>query len=183
MLKCKGLKQGWKWENSLTPCLFDLYVICSPAGKCFQRMLIKFFKENLIIVQIFRFLCRSRKSRSRTRYSIRSDFRKKQRDLRSWTAEPFWATVFYPPLSKHFPAAWSQPRNRAYFAFFPDFSHLFSDSDPLTFFPAAILAVYHIPIKIRETNNVLTQHSVNAHTKPLSEKQSLSESCGGSYQT
>ena len=83
MLKCKGLKQGWKWENSLTPCLFDLYVICSPAGKCFQRMLIKFFKENLIIVQIFRFLCRSRKSRSRTRYSIRSDFRKKQRDLRS----------------------------------------------------------------------------------------------------
>ena len=90
-----------------------------------------------------------------------------------------------------FPAAWSLPQNTASFAFFPDFSHLFSDSDhffrdpwvPLTFFPAATLVVYHIPIKIREKNNVLTQHSVNAHTKPLSGKQSLSESCGGSYQT
>ena len=59
------------------------YLMCSPAGKCFQRILIKFFKENLIIVQKFRFLCRSRKSRSRTRYSIRSDFREKQRDLRN----------------------------------------------------------------------------------------------------
>ena len=47
----------------------------------------------------------------------------------------------YLPLSKHFPAAWSLPQNTAYFAFFPDFSHLFSDSDhffrdpwvPLTF--------------------------------------------------
>ena len=94
----------------------------------------------------------------------------------------------YLPLSKHFPAAWSLPQNTAYFAFFPDFSHLFSDSDhffwdpwvPLTFSPAATLVVYHIPIKIRETNNAVTQHSVNAHTKPLSEKQNLSESCGGS---
>ena len=97
-------------------------------------------------------------------------------------------TIMYLPLSKHFPAAWSLPQNTAYFAFFPDFSHLFSDADhffwdpwvPLTFSPAATLVVYHIPIKIRETNNVVTQHSVNAHTKPLSEKQNLSESCGGS---
>ena len=37
----------------------------------------------MIIVQKFRFLCRSRKSRSRTSYSISSDFREKQRDLRS----------------------------------------------------------------------------------------------------
>ena len=72
--------------------------------------------------------------------------------------------------------------NTAYFAFFPDFSNLFSDSDysfwdpwvPLTFFPAVTLVVYHIPIKIREKNNLLTQHSVNAHTTPLSEKKSLS---------
>ena len=59
------------------------YFICSLAGKCFQRILIKFFKENSIIVQKFRYLCRSRKSRSRIRYSISSDFREKQRDLRS----------------------------------------------------------------------------------------------------
>ena len=89
------------------------------------------------------------------------------------------------------PDQWSLPQNIAYFAFFLDFSHLFSDSDhffrdlwvPLTFFPAATLIVYHILIKIREKINVLTQHSVNAHTKPLSEKQSLSEPCGGSHQT
>ena len=47
---------------------------------------------------------------------------------------------------------------------------------PLTFFPVATLAVYHFLIKINEKNIVLTQHSVNAHTKPLSEKQRLSES-------
>ena len=35
----------------------------------------------------------------------------------------------YLPLSKHFPAAWSLPQNTAYFFFFPDFLHLFSDSD------------------------------------------------------
>ena len=45
----------------------------------------------------------------------------------------------------------------------------------LTFFPAATLAVYHFLIKINEKNIVLTQHSVNTHTKPLSEKQRLSE--------
>ena len=62
----------------------------------------------------------------------------------------------YQPLSKHFPAAWSLPQNTAYFAFSPDLSHLFSDSDhrdpwvPLTFFPAATLVFYHIPIKIPE---------------------------------
>ena len=100
-------------------------------------------------------------------------------------------TVMYLPLSKHFLAARSLPQNVVYFAFFPDFSHLFSDWDhffrdpwvPLTFFPAAMLVVYHIPIKKCEKNNVFTQHSVNAHTKPLSETQRLSESCGGSYQT
>ena len=89
------------------------------------------------------------------------------------------------PLPDH--AQWSLPQNIAYFAFFPDFSHLFSDSDhffgdpwvPLTFSPTATLIVYHILIKIRKKINVLTQHSVNAHTKPLSEKQSLSELCGG----
>ena len=60
----------------------------------------------------------------------------------------------------------------------------FSDSwVPLTFFPAATLVVYHIRIKMREKINVLTQHSVKANTKPLSERQSLSESCGGSHQT
>ena len=61
-------------------------------------------------------------------------------------------------FSKHFPAAWSLPQNTAYFAFFPDFSHLFSDSDhffrdpwvPLTFFPAATLVVYHFRINLRE---------------------------------
>ena len=102
-----------------------------------------------------------------------------------WLEREF--TVMYLPLSKHFPAAWSLPQNTAYFAFFADFSHLLSDSDhffrdprvPLTFFPAATLVVYHIPIKKREKNNVLTQHSVNAHTKPLSEKQSLSSHARG----
>ena len=51
---------------------------------------------------------------------------------------------------------------------------------PLTFFPAATLAVYHFLIKINEKNIVLTQHSVNTHTKPLSVKQRLSKPpCGG----
>ena len=108
----------------------------------------------------------------------------------SWKWNKF-KTVIYLPLSKHFTAAWSPPQKTAYFAFFPDFSHLFIDSDHffrdpwvfLTFFPASTLVVYHIPIKIREKSNVLTQHSVNAHTKPSSEKQSLSESCKRSYQT
>ena len=65
-------------------------------------------------------------------------------------------TVMHLPLSRHFPAAWSLPQNTAYFAFSPDLSHLFSDSDhrdpwvPLTFFPAATLVFYHIPIKIPE---------------------------------
>ena len=83
----------------------------------------------------------------------------------------------YLPLSKHFPAAWSLPQNTAYFAFFLDFSHLFSESDhrdpwvPLTFVQAATLVACHIPIIIREKNNFFTQHSVNAYTKPLSEKQ------------
>ena len=105
----------------------------------------------------------------------------------SWKWNKF-KTAMYLPLSS-FPV--SLPQNTAYFAFFLDFSHLFSDSDhffrdlwvPLTFFPAATIIVYHILIKIREKINVLTQHSVNAHTKPLSEKQSLSEPCGGSHQT
>ena len=74
---------------------------------------------------------------------------------------------------------------------FLSFSHFFSDSDhffrdpwvPLTFFPAATLVVYYISIQIREKNNVLTQHKVNAHTKHLSEKQILPESCRGSFQT
>ena len=108
----------------------------------------------------------------------------------SWKWKKF-KTVMYLPLSKRFLAARSLPQNVVYFAFFPDFSHLFSDWDhffrdpwvPLTFFPAATLVVYHIPIKICEKNNVFTQHSVNAHTKPLSGKQSLSESCRGSSQT
>ena len=108
----------------------------------------------------------------------------------SWKWNKF-KTVIYLPLSKHFTAAWSPPQKTAYFAFFPDFSHLFIDSDHffrdpwvfLTFFPTSTLVVYHIPIKIREKSNVLTQHSVNAHTKPSSEKQSLSESCKRSYQT
>ena len=59
----------------------------------------------------------------------------------------------------------------SHFAFFLDFSHLFSDSDnffrdpwvPLTFFRAATFAVNHFPIKIREKNVVLTQHSAKAH--------------------
>ena len=46
----------------------------------------------------------------------------------SWKRNKF-KTVMYPPLSKHFPAAWSLPQNTAYFAFCPDFSHLFSDLD------------------------------------------------------
>ena len=68
----------------------------------------------------------------------------------------------YLPLSKHFLSAWSLPQNTVYFAFFPDFSHLFSDSDhffrdpwvPFTFFSAEMIVVYHIPIKIRVKNNV-----------------------------
>ena len=75
----------------------------------------------------------------------------------SWKWKKF-KTVMYLPLSKHFPATRSLPQNVVYFAFFPDFSHLFSDWDhffrdpwvPLTFFPAATLVVYHIPIKICE---------------------------------
>ena len=59
----------------------------------------------------------------------------------------------------------------SHFAFFLDFSHLFSDSDnffrdpwvPLTVFRAATFAVNHFPIKIREQNIVLTQHSAKAH--------------------
>ena len=93
LLNCKELKQSGKWENFLTPQL-DTFNICSPTGKCFQRILIKFFKESLIIVQKFRSLCRSRKSRNRTRYSISLDFREKQRDLRIvtfQTAGPFRA--------------------------------------------------------------------------------------------
>ena len=97
----------------------------------------------------------------------------------SWKWNKFKTVMYLLSLSEHFPAVWSLPQNTAYFTYFPDFSHLFSDSDhffrdpwvPLTFFPAATLVVYHIPIKIREKNNVLTQHSVNAYTKPLSEKQ------------
>ena len=46
----------------------------------------------------------------------------------SWKWNKF-NTVMYLPLSTHFPAAWSLPQNTAYFAFFPYFSHLFSDSD------------------------------------------------------
>ena len=74
----------------------------------------------------------------------------------------------------------------SHFAFFLDFWHLFSDSDnffrdpwvPLTFFPAATFAVNHFPIKIREQNIVLTQHSAKAHTNPLSEKRRLSHARG-----
>ena len=74
----------------------------------------------------------------------------------------------------------------SHFAFFLDFSHLFSYSDnffrdpwvPLTFFPAATFAVIHFPIKIREQNIVLTQHSAKAHTSPLSEKRRLSHARG-----
>ena len=103
-----------------------------------------------------------------------------------WLEREF--TVMYLPLSKHFPAAWSLPQNTAYFAFFPDSSHLFSDSDhffrdpriPLTFFPAFTACCLPYPNKnTQEKSNVLTQHSVNAHTKPLSEKQSLSSHAGG----
>ena len=96
----------------------------------------------------------------------------------SWKWNKF-KTVMYLPLSKHFPAAWSLPQNTAYFAFFLDFSHLFSESDhrdpwvPLT---------YHIPIKIREKNNVFTQHSVNAYTKAF-EWEAKEGPLGGSYQT
>ena len=47
-----------------------------------------------------------------------------------------------------------------------DSDHFFRDPwVPLTFFPAATLAVYHFPIKIREVKIVLTQRSANAHTK------------------
>ena len=109
----------------------------------------------------------------------------------SWKWNKFKTVMYLLSLSEHFPAVWSLPQNTAYFAYFPDLSHLFSDSDhsfrdpwvPVTFFPAATLVVYHIPVKIREKNNGLTQHSVNAHTKRFrSEKQSLSESFWGSYQ-
>ena len=42
----------------------------------------------------------------------------------SWKWNKF-KTVMHVLLSKHFPAAWSLPQNTAYFAFSPDFSHLF----------------------------------------------------------
>ena len=72
------------------------------------------------------------------------------------------------------------------FPFFLDFLLLFSDSDhffrdpwvPLTFFPAV-----SFPDKNTQKNFVLTQHSMNALTKPLSEKQRLSESWVGSHLT
>ena len=74
----------------------------------------------------------------------------------------------------------------SHFTFFLDFSHLFSDSDnffrdpwvPLTFFRAATFAVNHFPMKIREQNIVLTQHSAKAHTNPLSKKRKLSHARG-----
>ena len=67
-----------------------------------------------------------------------------------------------------------------------DSDHFFRDPwVPLTFFPAATLVVYHIPIKIRAKNNVLTQHT---HIQSLSGARSkvcLSHSGGliRSYQT
>ena len=108
----------------------------------------------------------------------------------SWKWNKFKIVMYLKKKNNTFPG-YLNTATKHFLAFFPDFSYLFSDSDhffrdpwvPLTFFPASTLVVYHIPIKIREKNNVLTQHSVNAHTKPLSEKQSLSESCGRSYQT
>ena len=90
--------------------------------------------------------------------------------------EMFKETFYLFNSLKTFPSCLVTPRqNTTSFAFFPDFSHLLCDSDhffrdpwvPLTFFPAATLAVYHFPIKIREVKIVLTQHSANAHTKPF----------------
>ena len=74
----------------------------------------------------------------------------------------------------------------SHFTFFLDFSHLFSDSDnffrdpwvPFTFFRAATFAVNNFPIKIREQNIVLTQHSAKAHTNPLSKKRKRSHARG-----
>ena len=90
--------------------------------------------------------------------------------------EIFKETFYVFNSLKTFPGCLVTPKqNTAYFAFFSDFSHLLCASDhffrdpwvPLTFFPAATLAVYNLPIKIREIKIVLSQHSVNAHTKPF----------------
>ena len=52
-------------------------------------------------------------------------------------------------------------------------------SSPSHILHSATLVVYHIPIKIRKKSNVLTLLLVNVHTKPLSEKESLSSHAGG----
>ena len=95
-----------------------------------------------------------------------------------WCKRRGWRHVTIYSVSKHFPAALTMgclitATKHSVFRFLSGFlafiywlRPLFRDpSVPLTFFPAATLvAVYDIPIKIREKNNVLTQHSVNAHT-------------------
>ena len=77
-------------------------------------------------------------------------------------------------------------------SFFPDFflafmywlRPLFQGSlSPSHILPNRNAFCLPYPDKNTRKNNVLTQYSANAHTKPLSEKQSLSESCGESYQT
>ena len=70
--------------------------------------------------------------------------------------------------------------NSGFLAFIQWLWPLFQGSlPPLMFFPAATLAVYHFLVNINEKNIVLTQHSINVHIKPLSEKQRLSEPWGG----
>ena len=97
----------------------------------------------------------------------------------SWKWNKF-KTVMYLSLStafKTFPGCLITATKHSVLRFLSGFLAFFSESDhrdpwvPLTFFQAATLVAYHIPIIIREKNNVFTQHSVNAYTKPLSEKQ------------
>ena len=106
--------------------------------------------------------------------------------------EMFKETFYLFNSLKTFPSCLVTSRqNTTSFAFFPDFSHLLCDSDhffrdpwvPLTFFPAATLAVYHFPIKIREVKIVLTQLGKRAYKafQAVRSKDclSLSESWGG----
>ena len=69
-----------------------------------------------------------------------------------------------------------------YFAFFLDFLLLFSSSDHFSWILESLLHSSELqrllPIKIREQNIVLTQHSAKAHTNHLSEKRRLSHARG-----
>ena len=93
------------------------------------------------------------------------------------------------PLSSS-PATCSLPQNTAYFAFFLDFLHLFSDSDHFSGILESLLHSSQLqpcclpyPDKSTRKNQCFDSTLGKRVYKALSEKQSLYESCGGSHQT